>query len=344
MSDKKMKVIVTFFVSLILAVALVGSSYAWMSISTAPIVSDLTLNVIADTDLLIAIDNDGVPGEWGSILNFSELPEGSVLMPVTFSASRGIFLAPRYGLDGRTDFSDPIPLTDQDGYPIASSVAADAGDADYGLLSFDLWFYTAAGDCSVALTGAAEMDEDIMGAGTFVVGEPIWNAETLSHTENGKDAEYAVRLAFVVHPNDETEETEIIIYEPNCDGGKGACEEYEIASGENETEIINYLITRTTDATGGALEGDYRIIRQRCSTFVDNDPALIDEVKYVEGEFIDDDTTLFDLKSEVAKKITLYIWLEGQDIDCTNALSGGSVLANLQFKGELPHDEPLVPE
>ena len=30
-------------------------------------------------------------------------------------------------------------------------------------------------------------------------------------------------------------------------------------------------------------------------------------------------------------KVRVYIWLEGEDIDCANDISGGSVLVNLSF-------------
>jgi len=355
MSDKKLKMLVALFFTVLTTIAFVGSSYAWISLSTAPIVSDLLLNVVSNTDLMIAFDVDGEPGEWGSILNFSELPEGSVLKPITFSASRGIFLAPRYGWDGRTDFSDPIPLTDEFGNlleTVDSSVAADAegSSPEYGILRFDLWFYTGAADCTVSFTHAAKREEHgEMGSGTFVIGEPIWNEETLCHEESGKGAEYAVRFAFVIHPYEKDGAYEIVLYEPNCDGGRGGCEAYEVETenedGTTETAILDYLITASSDEAGGALEGTYKIIRQRSSAFADKDPALIDEVEYSEGAFIDEDVSLFDLRVEEPRKVTMFVWLEGQDADCNNAVSGGAILANLQFMGSMGYEhEDLHPE
>ena len=46
---------------------------------------------------------------------------------------------------------------------------------------------------------------------------------------------------------------------------------------------------------------------------------------------------LFDLDAKEIVKIELYIWLEGQDVDCSNAMSDGvtttQIEANIQFTG-----------
>jgi hypothetical protein len=47
-------------------------------------------------------------------------------------------------------------------------------------------------------------------------------------------------------------------------------------------------------------------------------------------------TTLATLKANTITKMTVYVWLEGQDADCTNQAAAGSVTFNLKFKAEAP--------
>jgi hypothetical protein len=44
--------------------------------------------------------------------------------------------------------------------------------------------------------------------------------------------------------------------------------------------------------------------------------------------------TLATLKANTITKMTVYVWLEGQDADCTNQAAAGSVTFNLKFKAE----------
>ena len=64
------------------------------------------------------------------------------------------------------------------------------------------------------------------------------------------------------------------------------------------------------------------------------------------GEFTTD-TSLFSLPSGGMVRIELYIWLEGQDVDCTNAMNGAQLIANIQFTGETRNQsglKPITPE
>lgn len=43
------------------------------------------------------------------------------------------------------------------------------------------------------------------------------------------------------------------------------------------------------------------------------------------------------------KKITVYVWLEGQDIDCWNQIASSSIYGNLEFRGDAVPSEPSEP-
>ena len=51
------------------------------------------------------------------------------------------------------------------------------------------------------------------------------------------------------------------------------------------------------------------------------------------GEFTQN-RTLFALDRGKKVKIDLYVWLEGQDVDCTNRIEDAMIMANVQFHVE----------
>jgi len=51
------------------------------------------------------------------------------------------------------------------------------------------------------------------------------------------------------------------------------------------------------------------------------------------GQFIDEAPALCTIKNGEPKKIRVFFWLEGQDVDCWNEILGGALFANLEFTG-----------
>ena len=308
--------------AIISVVALTVASYAWMSISTTPTVTDLALTVISENALQLAHDDGGKPaGDWSTIMDLADPTQELALRPVTYVESEDAFFAPDYGLDGRID-GIKTRLTDVNGALLSEFAAAE--DKSGYLYICDFWIRTNASDCTVALTPPIEREDGVLGAGTFMVGEPVWDAGSVSHIDAGNGAQYAMRLALRVDPVDdfgEQNEPAFIIYEPNADGGTG--------------------LTETKSAKGnGSLQGeDNLLLQQSVSSWTEADPVLKDTVLYFPGNFLTDDLCLFPLRSGHARHVTLYIWLEGQDADCTASIGGGRLISNIQFTAVTGDDE-----
>ena len=314
MQRERKKVIFLGYVALVLCVLAVSASFAWMSISSTPTVTDLALSVVSDNRLEVAPDNEGKPGVWGSILGLTEESElAAPLKPVTFKAEDNSFYEPGYGLDGRVDFSNAARLTDENGKLLVGKDSAP-------VYSCDFWIRSSASYCSVGLTPAVVRENGELGNGTFVIGEPVWNEKTFRHDEAGNGTEKAVRVALRIEGNG-AEPACWVIYEPCAD--------------EN---------SQTAGVSGSPLQGNNRLIRQKTSEWTESSPILKDTVIYKPGDFIDNVDGLFDLEPGISKHVTLYLWIEGQDPDCTNAISGGRIFANLQFNGELNNPAGLKPE
>jgi hypothetical protein len=310
MTNNKTKMTVALWIAIFSFVLLTTAAYAWMTISRDIRVTDLALNVVTENGLEIAEDIDGAAGEWTTVMRMSDILGGdAVLRPVTYSNAAQAFLAPRYGFDGRPDFSEPFPvakLNMQDDAPTQT--------AEKYLLAFDFWIRTGSSNCEVCLSEPSEVYEGLNGGGCYVIGRPIWDAAAVSHNDGGRGAQNALRIAFYTYDEADESGGRFVVYEPNADSN-GIYEETESIDGE-------------TPLTDPAL-----MILQSISGWEEQSPVLRDNVNYRVGGFISENTEILTLKSGIARRVKMYVWLEGQDSDCVNSISGAQLLINLQFKG-----------
>lgn len=301
------KLRISAWIILVSAALLTSATFAWMTMGSSLSVTNLTMMVIADNALLVAADEDGTAGEFTSVLDLSDLfAEGAVLRPVTYSAQADAFMAPVYGLDGRIESLTTMLLNTTAETPNYTLMAEGDEDAGY-LLAVDVWFCASESACAVTLSPPTDVVEGSLGGGTYLVGAPVWNAQTYTHDDGGKGAQYAIRVGFRSY--DENGETEnFVIYEPN-------------ATGEETTSI---------DGTGEYISAD-SYIAQGVSSWSEQSPILKDNVDYTLGEFLTDEVLLFELEKNEPKLVTIYIWLEGMDESCDNSISAAELLMNLQF-------------
>ena len=311
-SKKKRRGLFVFYIYglLILGILLTAATYAWFSLSRTPRVSDLGVHITSAHGLELAASPHSL--EWTRQLDFLGLvDETAPLRPATWSDSRQQFYAATYGADGRlTDLWQPL---------------SDENNANrnnvYGYYT-KVTFYARSGQYLTAtLSPAVAVEEGLQGAGTYVIGTPVWNGQRVLHDNGGSGAENAVRVGFritKVDPDGEPLEGErpvFIIYEPNAD-----------AHADGQT---GYLPTPSIDGTDSLVPND-RLILQTASTWREAYPVQRDVLIHKLGEFTTP-TELFQLSPEEMVQIDLYLWLEGQDVDCTNQINGAQILANIQF-------------
>ena len=124
-----------------------------------------------------------------------------------------------------------------------------------------------------------------------------------------------------------TGEEDFFIYEPNA----------------NRRNIVGYGYEPTPSIDGTpTLIDQNKIITQSASSWFESDPVERDVLRYRAGEF-DGTSELFTMQADEVVKIQIIIWLEGQDIDCTNDISDASVIANLQFDATTEGGGGIVP-
>ena len=308
------------YVLLALLVLLVSASYTWFTLTQTPRVSDMAIHVTNTTGIELAKTHDAPNDEWGQSIDFLDLVSKSApLKPVSWSEKNNAFYTIIYGLDGRMagkwqELNDAENANKDDihGYYVMGTVYARSGEP-----------------CEVSLMDAVELNRGEDGAGTFVIGTPIWNSESVMHYNGGSGAESAIRIGIKITRVDPENgqplgNSDFYIYEPNCDI------HVDGSYGYQETPSID-----GTETLGS------RMILQTASEWTEAYPVERNVTIKTLGEFMTD-TLLFELDIDSMVRIDLYVWLEGQDVDCTNIIEEAQILANVQFHADYSGQSGLV--
>ena len=320
------RIIIYFYVLLVLMSLFTVASYTWFSLSKTPRVSDMNMYVNAPKGLELSLDPNAPDEDWVLQLDFRDMvPETTPLRPVTWVDGERRFYAAAYGMDGRLmPYEWWQPLNDErnankttlDGYYIKATFYARTDTA-----------------MMVSLSPAVEVDEGINGSGTYVIGTPVWDAQNIIHNNGGQRAETAVRLGIQITRLGEENEPvgilpEFFIYEPNADlhadGSRG------------------YVATPSIRGNAHLIEEE-SLITQTASTWREAYPVQRNVVIHELGEFNKDPAEIFEIEVGEVVMIDIYIWLEGQDVDCTNQINDAQIVANIQFSGDAGSQSGLKP-
>lgn len=308
MGQSKLKLYAIFVLTVCSAVVMVTVTYAWLEISRLPKVSDISLSLITQNGVQIAPDENGEPGEWAGFLDMSDILEDEEpLTPVTYSYEDSLLYEPVYGTDGRP----------------GGVIPTDEGDFG-SFIEVTYWMKSGSSASTIQLAEPDAAGNALDGGGTYVMGEPIWNADTISHDNGGNGGETTIRVGFLIQQTDldynPVGESEFFIYEPNSDSHTDGSTGYD----------------ETTSAFGLAtLVDEDHLIIQESSHWSEQSPVLRDNVNYHMGQFTQN-VPLFAISSQNLVKVTMYIWMEGQDIDCTNMTIAkeSRLIANIQFTSD----------
>ena len=318
---KKFLIVYAYVVSILLILMTV-SSYAWLRLTRTPRVSNLSIYVNTFAGLEIAVDPRS--DEWSQQLAYGDLvPEGCELRPATWSDKEQRMYGARYDLYGQLK-ENWLPLTDE-------ANANNTTQSNYYCVAN---FYARTGaKTQVSLAPALAINDGFAMSGTYLMGKPNWNSTKICHENMGDGAENAIRIAInVIRLDSEynpTGEQEFFIYEPNSDS--------------HNDGTFGYLPTPSIDG-GETLTDPEKIITQTVSRWGDNVPVQHDLLRYHAGSFDGEGSVeLFTMDADEVVQIRILIWLEGQDIDCTNMISNAAIIANLQFDAQTVGGGGLTP-
>ena len=297
-------------------IALSGVTYAWFTVGNTANINNLNVNVktadgiqisldgkswkstITTKEILAAVDNDTYSGR--CIL----YPTGEIA-PVS---SAGVVTNGKmemfYGEYNEDGTLKSVKLTEKN------------GDEETHFIAFDL-FFKYSGNQPLYLN---------VGKGMSVVSTISIDEEgkaTLLTDEADMGTRTAVRVGFVPMGSFESDvdarnQTEAVLDDPN-----------EVAEVINKINIWEpNSETRATGSEGGIGKLPYEgFIKDFDNNGKD---YVLTEGQTAAVTTFDETATLMDL-SKTYSKIRVYIWLEGQDVDCINNISNGDFQVTLQF-------------
>ena len=320
---RKKRIFIGFLAVIVTAVVLTFSTYAWFTANRTVTVSDVNVNVAAANGLQISVDglkwttvisNDDIIGASTTYAGATnQLPTGAnTLSPVStigeINSANGFMKMFSGSIEGSSVDGSLILTTNE-----STETNGTTGD----FVAFDVFFQVNTAT-PIYLTSNSKV--------------AVTNGQTSTGIEN------AARVAFINEGNvaSGSSANDIqalkaggtpIIWEPNNDAHTSAA----ISNAAN-----NYGIT-TTD--GGAPVTYYGVKTAIPSSL--NIPLSTQDSAYVSLVTPGISTTKAGISSDAYEslltlspgitKVRIYMWIEGQDVDCEDNASGGAVTYSLQF-------------
>jgi len=335
--NKKKKKLTSLLLLCFLTIIMISiSTYAWFTANRTVTISSLDVNVTASSGLQVSTD----AYTWKTVITNADINTAdtlygaavnqvpTVLKPVS---TAGNFLDATSGklamfsgtvIDDAGDFKlTAAALTDTKGNGV------DAGD----YIVFDLFLKN---DSTEPLTPLYLSSES---------GVIPKNGSTDSGLKN------ASRIAFVVEGNalssapvaaqgiTTADTSNVYIWEPNFDvhtanGVTAALSTYKINTSLDNATRIDYQGVKAPIASPGVKLGDANTTDggTYASSFQAVTPKYVTSAKYSEIAVGDEYLAIFSLKPGITK-LRIYMWVEGQDVDCENNASGTDISFNVQF-------------
>lgn len=302
----------TAIMAVLCVVLLSSATYAWFTLSESAKITNLSLSVDEASGVLIAdVEEDGSAGVFGSVLELA-MPAKTTLRPATLGTFGDI-----------TTFSMLKDVRDDNDYVVGYEALAEGeytiadtpGDAEHQYCYEKTFFMQVQGeDKGIVLSKAVATDTELTG-GTYIgkkVGEDESAvAEKLEATD--LHGATALRIAFFNEAGDV-----LAIYEPNSDSTADTTDSISAQKDANSTAAL---------------------------ALYENDPATNKIQQSVDGTFTgsaDQSGVLFNLKADNECKITMRVYIDGEDTQCVNDIALDDILGNLQFKTDDPSEDTNV--
>ena len=330
-SKRKIDLKSAILLLLLLAALLTSSTYAWFTANKTVTVSDIDVHIEAQNGLQISAN--GV--DWKSIVTIDELKAGysDATAGITDTNQFPSTIEPVSTIgdvaDGKMKMFYGEVNPDNGVYSLtASAEPAEVKGTTGRYVAFDIFLKVNQDEENVIL--GANSQVTFNGAET-ATNKGLQNAARVAFLKQGtSDASLAasefMKQNGAVSFSTEDQET-TYIWEPNSDvhtanGVKAAYENYRITTTETGAAAIPYFGVKQAIATPVPLANTYGV---NTTDFASVTPS------YSTVEAMTDMNNAFSLKKGVTK-VRVYMWVEGQDVDCENQASGSDITFKLELK------------
>ncbi len=296
----------TMAMLLVGVMSLTGVTYAWFTAGTTAAVNQFDVSVVDSAGGSIMISADGDTFAFGTTA--TPVPTGTKLGPVSTIGeldANGTIKFFNGAISGATTIT-------------TSEVTGQASNYE----TFDLYFYNPGSD-SISLK--------------------LSNATFDDATEKGK-SDLACRFAFVAYGsvgfngfdkskytfslanyNDadttDTDTTTVKIFEPNA-----------------ETHLLTGWIEQQVNVEGALETGVYPYfgVMAASTTPINRYGAVENYTKQIKTTAIGADETIITIDKQSVAKLTVYVWLEGQDVDCISEIAANNFKGAFTFAKYTP--------
>ena len=316
------KIFIAILMILFSGVVLTASTYAWFTANKTVTVEQIEVNVAASNGLQISVD----ASNWKTLISNADIRGAGTTYAGAVNQLPTTSIVPTSSIgeiDTTTGFMKMFKgdiVSNASGTNILKAVQSTEthGTASGDFIAFDLFFQVTE-DTPVYLTDASNVIAVDASKG-------IENAARVAFVEQGNAAAGTAVGTVQALKSDGT--TPAIIWEPNTDVHKPAAVDaalstYGITTTETGAARINY------NGVKALIPEDANIPLNSADTNYFS--AVTPKLTSVAAGIPDTDyLPLFTLKAGTTK-VRIYMWVEGQDVDCENNASGSSLAYNLQF-------------
>ncbi len=308
---------------LLTGIMLGTTTYAWFTANKTVNVNKIQVNVAAQNGIQISVDGT----TWKSIIQTDDIKAATTKYAAAVnqvpSAVEPVSTIGEMGADGLMKmFYGVVDTNDAGDYILTATQSVEQNGTQGKFIAFDLFFKVdAATETYLTSTSGVVAEGDDSG---------IKNASRMAFVVLGNTTAGAA-LADIQALNVGTN-APVNIWEPNYDVHKAAAvaharDTYRITTQEaGATQIAYDGIKTEIDKANNVLVGK--------ANTTDNAAYFgATTMKYSTKENFTDRFSFLSLSAGITK-VRIYMWIEGQDVDCENNASGGSIVYNLQVTTE----------
>ena len=328
------------------------ATFAWFTSNRTVTVGDINVNVATSGGIQISVDGTN----WKSVVQTTEITGASNTyaaatnqIPASTASLEPVSTALDSLTDGYLSMWHGIVKSNQDGnYILTTSDISTVTNGTTGYyVCFDLFFKVDA-ETTTETTGTAKQiylttASDVIASDSDT---GIKNAARVAFIKEGAVANGSA-LTDIQALKTSTINSNIFLWEPNynkhtASGVSNAIDVYHYTAAQVKEGTTGNTLLPYDGVKGQLLETDNVLLgaaNSSHSTKGTSFAAVVPTLATVEGwAAAQEDTAdkgkykaIFTLGANQITKMKIYFWVEGQDVDCENNASGGSITLKLQF-------------
>ena len=326
--NKKRKLLLVLLMLLLTFVTLSTSTYAWFTANKTVTVNSINVNVAATNGLQISVNAI----EWKTIITNEDIQK--IIDEIATDPSTATYPSAVNQLPNSSAMLSPVStvgsLTDGKMNMYLGTVSSDAGGnltltaeqsvetsskTGGNFVAFDLFFQVQS-QSDIYLTSNSTVTS---GANNNT---GIHNAGRVAFIDNG----YLAAGSNTANIQALKEGKDVVIWEPNTDVHTAAAVNaaygtYQLSTQETGAARLEYYGVKAPITEGVALNSTNAEFFEKVTPDLTSVAAGIPTNAYLKVLTLNPGIT----------KVRVYMWVEGQDVDCENNASGGSVSYNIQF-------------